>query len=127
MKVLFVDDDADIRTIAGMALKHAQYDVTLCESGMDALEKAKSVRPNLILLDVMMPDMDGPTTLRKLRTDEVLKSIPVIFITAKVQKSEMSHYLDLGAIGVIAKPFDPLTIGKEIDAIWTDKVSESPT
>lgn len=122
-KVLFVDDEPDIRTIASMALKHAKYNVELCESGKDALELAKTFKPDLVLLDVMMPDLDGISTLKKMRSDEVLKSIPVIFISAKVQKSEVEHYLKLGAIGVITKPFDPLTLGKHIAEIWSDKVS----
>jgi len=121
MKILFVDDESDIRTIAQMALKHAQYDVDLCDSGKAALERAKTFKPDLILLDVMMPDLDGLETLKKLQKDAELRSIPVIFISAKVQKREVDEYLKLGAIGVISKPFDPLTLGKSVDAIWSDK------
>lgn len=119
MKILFVDDEPDIRTIAAMALKHAQYDVNLCDSGKAALQAAKTFKPDLILMDVMMPDLDGITTLKRMQHDEELKSIPVIFISAKVQKREIDKYLELGAVGVIAKPFDPLLLGKDVDAIWT--------
>jgi two-component system OmpR family response regulator len=121
LKVLFVDDESDIRTIAEIALKHAKYDVELCDSGKQALERAMTFKPDLILLDVMMPDLDGIETLKKMQRNEALKSIPVIFISAKVQKREVSDYLKLGAIGVISKPFDPLTLGKSVDAIWSDK------
>src|SRR5258706_11968094 len=117
MKVLFVDDQNDIRIIAEIALKHAKYEVHLAESGIQALEQAKTLKPDLILLDVMMPDLDGIETLKKMRKDEELKSIPVIFVSAKVQKQEIANYLKLGAIGVITKPFDPLTLGKSVDAI----------
>lgn len=123
-KVLFVDDQSDIRTIAEIALKYAKYDVHLCDSGIQALEDAKKLKPDLILLDVMMPDLDGIETLKKMKKDPDLKSIPVIFISAKVQKQEVTNYLKLGAIGVITKPFDPLTLGKSVDAIWTDKANQ---
>lgn len=125
MKVMFVDDQIDIRTIAEIALKHAQYDVHMCESGIQALEDAKKIKPDLILLDVMMPDMDGIETLKKMKKDPDLKTIPVIFISAKVQKQEVMNYLKLGAIGVITKPFDPLTLGKTLDAILTDKANQA--
>jgi two-component system, OmpR family, response regulator len=124
MKVLFVDDESDIRTIAGMALKHAQYDVTLCDGGAQAMQIARTFKPDLILMDVMMPDLDGVATLKKMQHDAELKSIPVIFISAKVQKREMDQYLQLGAIGVIAKPFDPMLLGKDVEAIWSAKVAE---
>ena len=93
MKVLYVDDEGDIRTIASMALKHAKYDVTLCESGVEALKVAPVLSPDLILLDVMMPELDGPTTLSRFKKDPNLKDIPVIFISAKVQKDEVVNYL----------------------------------
>jgi len=125
MKVLFVDDQNDIRTIAEIALKHANYDVYLAESGIQALQDAKTIKPDLILLDVMMPDLDGIETLKKMKKDEELKSIPVIFISAKVQKQEVTNYLKIGAIGVITKPFDPLTLGKSVDAIWSDKANRN--
>lgn len=124
MRVLYVDDEPDIRTIAEMALKHAKYEVGLCDSGEQALRTAPVFLPDLILLDVMMPDLDGPMTLAKLKDDETLRSIPVIFISAKVQKGEVAQYLRLGAIGVINKPFDPLTLGKDVHEIWSNWKSE---
>lgn len=124
MKILYVDDEPDIRTIAGMSLKHAKYDVTLCESGKRAMEIAPALKPDIILLDVMMPDIDGPTTLAWLQNQEALSRIPVIFISAKVQKNEVADYLKLGAIGVINKPFDPLTLGKDVHTIWSNWQTE---
>jgi DNA-binding response OmpR family regulator len=69
-------------------------------------------------MDVMMPELDGPSTLAKMREDKTLAMVPVVFISAKVQKKEVADYLKMGALGVINKPFDPLTLGKDVDAIW---------
>lgn len=123
-RVLYVDDDPDIRTIACLALKHAKYEVDSCDSGVQALKFAPGFRPDLILMDVMMPELDGPTTLAEMRKDPALQAVPVIFISAKVQKGEVAQYLRLGAIGVISKPFDPVTLGKDVNAIWTSWRSE---
>ncbi len=79
---------------------------------------AKRIRPNLILLDVMMPGMDGPSTFRVLQTDPEVAAIPVVFMTAKVQSSEVANYIKLGAVGVVPKPFDPMTLPKQVEALW---------
>jgi two-component system, OmpR family, response regulator len=117
-RVLLVDDDPRIRKIAQIALQGvANWHVSLAASGFEALEAAANERPDVILLDVMMPDMDGPTTLAKLRESDLTASIPVIFFTAKVQKHELDSYLALGAAGIISKPFDPMTLPQEITDI----------
>ena len=90
------------------------FAVTLCQDGREALEKAPRVRPDLILLDVMMPGMDGPQTLAALRRAPELAAVPVVFMTAKVQAAEVAHYKTLGAIGVIAKPFDPVALADRV-------------
>jgi CheY-like chemotaxis protein len=114
-KVLMVDDDQSIRRICQVSLSNVgRWQVILAESGYDGLELARKEKPDVILLDVMMPGMDGPTTLLKLREDEDLKHIPVILMTAKVQPQEVEQYTRLGATGVISKPFDPLTLPSEI-------------
>lgn len=114
-KVLMVDDDQSIRRICQVTLKSVgKWEVVLAESGYDGLELARKESPDVILLDVMMPGMDGPTTLLKLREDDQLKHIPVILMTAKVQPQEVEQYTRLGASGVISKPFDPLTLPNEI-------------
>jgi len=114
-KVLMVDDDQNIRRICQVSLTNVgKWQVILAESGYDGLELARKEKPDLILLDVMMPGMDGPTTLLKLREDEQLMHIPVILMTAKVQPQEVEQYTRLGATGVISKPFDPLTLPSEI-------------
>lgn len=119
-KILYVEDDADIRTVAKMALEVVSgYTLEICSSGQDALEVAEAFVPDLILLDVMMPEMDGPTTLTRLRTLPGLKSTPAIFMTAKVMPSDVVRYKELGAVDVIAKPFDPMELGGRIQEIWS--------
>ena len=89
-----------------------------CSSGQEALEAVGDFMPDLILLDVMMPGMDGPTTLKSLRGHDEFAAIPVLFMTAKVQSDEVEEYLALGAVGVIHKPFDPMALSDEIRALW---------
>jgi CheY-like chemotaxis protein len=116
--VLLVDDDPSIRTVAEMSLgKIGRFEVVVVGSGAEALVAVRAKRPDVILLDVMMPGMDGPTTLGRLRADAETASIPVIFLTAKVQNPEVERYLALGATGVIPKPFDPMTLPGEVRRI----------
>ncbi|MCP3165760.1 response regulator [Myxococcus qinghaiensis] len=114
-KVMLVDDEEDIRAIGKLSLSRVGGWVTvLAASGNEALTKAAEEQPDLILLDVMMPGMDGPTTFNRLRAQDATARTPIIFMTAKVQKQEVARYLELGAVGVIGKPFDPMTLPKEI-------------
>lgn len=114
-KVLLVDDEDDIRTIGQLSLARVGgWQTVLAASGAEAVTKAAAEQPDLILLDVMMPGMDGPTTFGQLRANPATAATPVIFMTAKVQKQEVARYLELGAVGVIAKPFDPMTLPGEI-------------
>ncbi|WNG39068.1 response regulator [Archangium minus] len=114
-KVLLVDDEDDIRTIGHLSLSRVGgWQTVLAASGAEALTKAAAEQPDLILLDVMMPGMDGPTTLVQLRAQASTAKTPVIFMTAKIQKQEVTRYLELGAVGVIGKPFDPMTLPAEI-------------
>jgi len=117
-KVLYVEDDPDIRAIAELALQDVGgFNAALCSSGQQALRVAPEFGPDLILLDVMMPEMDGPETMRRLRVLDATRSTPVIFMTARIQSSEIEEYLALGAIGVIPKPFDPMTLADDIRRI----------
>jgi len=117
--VLYVDDEPDIREIASLALSGVGgLRVTLCASGAEALIQVPAMRPDMVLLDVMMPMMDGPAVLAALRADPATAAIPVVFLTAKAQAAEMQSYLRLGALGVIAKPFDPLTLADQLKALW---------
>lgn len=117
--ILCVDDENDILQVARLSLEAVGgFQVTLCEGSATALDTIRAARPDLILLDVMMPEMDGPTTLARLLEDPELKDIPVVFMTAKVQPPEMAYYLGLGAVGVIAKPFDPMALAGQVTEIW---------
>jgi CheY-like chemotaxis protein len=111
VRVMYVDDEADIREVAELSLGlDPEIEVRTCASGADLLEAAASWRPDIILLDVMMPGMDGPTTLAGLRRNPDLTTIPVVFITARTQAREVDRFVALGAVGVITKPFDPMTL-----------------
>lgn len=118
--IMLVDDDADIRTIGEICLsKVGGWTVMLAASGADALQMVSREPPDVILLDVMMPGMDGPTTFRRLRDLPATADTPIIFMTAKVQKPEVERYLALGAAGVISKPFDPMMLHAEIRRLLT--------
>jgi two-component system, OmpR family, response regulator len=118
-RILNVEDDPFIQAVVRMAIEDVGGMIyEPASSGREGLEKARSFAPDLILLDVMMPGMTGVETLRALRADPQTASIPVIFMTAKVQPHEVSSYLQLGADGVIPKPFDPTTLADEARAIW---------
>ncbi|PUA27519.1 MAG: hypothetical protein B0W54_13190 [Cellvibrio sp. 79] len=118
-RILYVEDDPDIQAIAMMVLETISgFTVEACSCGSDALQKAVAFNPDLILLDVMMPGMDGPETLKGLRGFPELETTPVVFMTAKVQPQEVQAYLGMGAVGVIAKPFDPMTLAQELRDIW---------
>lgn len=114
-RLLYVDDEDDIREIALMALElDPGFQVRDCGSGAQALEIAAAWRPRLILLDVMMPAMDGPATLAALRARAETADIPVAFITARTQRDDLERLMALGACGVIAKPFDPMTLAERV-------------
>ena len=125
-RLLYVEDEADIRTIAITVLEAVGgFAVIPCSSGKQALAAAPAANADLILLDVMMPEMDGPATLKALRDIPQTAQTPVIFMTAKVQASEIQHYKSLGAIEVIAKPFDPMTLSAQISEIWQSVPAQS--
>lgn len=118
-QILYVDDEPDIREIVQMALGLVPaFSVSTADSGMYALQSMQTNRPDLVLLDVMMPRMDGPTTLQQMRAQPGLRSIPVIFMTAKAMPQEVARFRALGAAAVIAKPFDPMLLAEQVFAIW---------
>ena len=115
MKVLLVDDEDDIRKVGRLSLEAVgKFQTLVAASPAEALEIAAREQPDLILLDMMMPGMDGLTALGELRKIATLAATPVIFMTARVQRAETERYLQAGAIGVIQKPFDPMTLPGEI-------------
>jgi CheY-like chemotaxis protein len=118
-RILCVEDDPDIQAVAKLTLEAlGGFTVTLCSSGAEALKAVETFTPDMILLDVMMPGMDGPDTLAALRQKPALSQVPVAFMTARVQPEQVSRYLALGACGVIAKPFDPLTLSHQVTSLW---------
>jgi len=118
-KVLVVEDNHDIRTIVKAALEMVGgLEVRACASGTEALEALAGFGPQLILLDVMMPDMDGPGVLRRLRERPDGAELPVIFLTAKTAAAEIQRLRALGALDVLTKPFDPITLHDQVKAIW---------
>lgn len=117
MKILIIDDEADIRRIAHLALgRVGAMDVTEAQSGLEGLRKAEDTHPDAILLDVMMPGLDGPSTLAALRSNPATAHIPVIFLTAKAMVSELTRLRGLGAAAVLTKPFDPMTLAVQVRA-----------
>lgn len=118
LRVLYVDDDPDIREIAALSLGlDPDLHVETLGSGAEALLRAKAGGLDLILLDVMMPVMDGRTTFSALRALGLEPQVPVAFVTARTQAHEIEQFRALGAIGVIAKPFDPMTLAQEVRAL----------
>ena len=118
MKILVIDDEADIRAVSRMSLERVGgWTVLLAESGERGLELAEGEQPDAILLDVMMPDMDGAATIQRLKESPATRQIPVCFLTAKVQAADRERYRSLGGVGLITKPFDPMTLPEEIGSI----------
>lgn len=123
-KILYAEDEEDIRTIAKLSLEDiGGYTLKICMNGLEVIQTIKEFEPDLVLLDVMMPEMDGPTTLREIRKINQFEKTPIIFMTARAQGSEIEEYIKMGAVGVIVKPFDPIKLGNEIKKIW-DKFNE---
>ena len=119
-RVMLVEDDPDIRTVASLALEVVGgYTLLACASGAEALQAVGDFMPQVVLLDVMMPEMDGPGVLAALRGRPATADIPVIFLTAKAQSEEIAKLLALGAIEVIGKPFDPMTLADSVRTAWT--------
>ena len=116
--ILLIDDEDDIREVTAITLETvAGWRVSAANSGPAGVELAKHVVPDAILLDVMMPNQDGPTTLQALRSDASTTDIPVIFLTAKVQVTERERLRAMGAAGILAKPFDPLMLANQISEL----------
>jgi CheY-like chemotaxis protein len=118
-RILYVEDEPDIRTIVRLSLESfGGFTVKICSSGSEALAAAAAFAPDFIMLDAMMPGMDGPSVLSALREIPGLVDTPVVFVTAKAMPSEIERFKQLGAVDVIPKPFDPMTLSEKIRDIW---------
>ncbi|MEM8996920.1 MAG: response regulator [Acidobacteriota bacterium] len=122
-RILLVEDEADIQTVARLALEDiGGFEVAVCASGEEAVERGPAFDPQLILLDYMMPGMDGRGTMEAFRSLPPLRVVPVVFLTARAQLDEVEEYHRLGAIEVIVKPFDPMTLAEQVEEIWSRHV-----
>lgn len=120
-KILYAEDEPDIRTIVETVIQAmSDYDIKICENGKILMDCVEKYSPDLVLLDVMMPEMDGPTTFKNLQENPKTKNIPVIFMTAKAQVHEIKAFLDSGVIGIITKPFDPVQLCSRINELWDE-------
>lgn len=118
-RVMCVEDDADIRMILAFSLGTVGgYEVCCCAGGLSAVQQAPEFRPDLVLLDVMMPDLSGPETLLALRALPSMQGVPVVFLTAKAMPDELEQLMQHGATGLIVKPFDPMTLHSDIRPYW---------
>ena len=117
MNVVLAEDDPDIQLVARLALKRAGFSVKVVGNGQEALDAIREQPPDVILLDWMMPELDGPETCRQLKSDPTTAGIPVIFLTAKSQEAEIQRGLSLGAAGYVTKPFDALALGQQVKDI----------
>lgn len=120
-KILYVEDEVDIRLIVQIALEDiGGFELKSCASGYEAIAAVDDFTPDLILLDVMMPGLDGPATFTTLRKLPALDKVPVIFMTARVQEKELAQYKELGIKGIISKPFEPLSLPDTLRVFWSD-------
>ncbi|RME87525.1 MAG: response regulator [Planctomycetota bacterium] len=118
-KILLAEDEEDIQIIAQMALEEiGGFKVCHCRNGLEALEQIETFQPQIVLLDVMMPKMDGLTAFEELKKRGLLAELPIVFMTAKVQNHEIHEYLEKGATGVIIKPFDPMELPNQVQELW---------
>ncbi|GAB4188190.1 MAG: response regulator [Simkaniaceae bacterium] len=118
-KIIITDDDEDILTIIKLSLEDLDAEIKYCKTGEEMLSEAMHFKPDLVVLDIMMPEMDGLEALKALRLIPSLEKVPVIFLTAKAQKKEVEEYKKMqGIIGIITKPFDPMQLKDEILNIW---------
>ena len=115
--MVLAEDDPDIQLVARLALKRAGFVVRVVGNGLEALAAVREEAPDVVLLDWMMPELDGPGACAQLKADPATASIPVVFLTAKSQESEIQRGLGLGAAGYVTKPFDALTLGQQVKDI----------
>lgn len=121
LHVLLIEDDPDIQKMVQLSLKfRGGHQVSVASGGLEGLEKAAAEHPDLILLDVMMPEMDGYETCRRLKAEPATREIPVVFLSARAQQSEIEKGRELGAVGYLVKPFDPMTLSDQLSAILHD-------
>ncbi len=126
-RILLVEDETDIQMVATMTLEDlGGFVVEVAGSALEALTKASAFRPDLVLMDYMLPDFDGLETLASLRRMPGLEKTPVVFMTARAQKGQVEEYREKGAIDVILKPFDAVTLADQVKEIWSKYQDRRP-
>lgn len=124
-RILYAEDEPDVQTIVEIIFQSmSDFELKICSNGKLLMDCVEEYMPDLILLDVMMPEMDGPTTFKNLQANPSTKDIPVIFMTAKAQLHEVKIFQATGVIGIITKPFDPVALCPEIKKIWEDNQND---
>jgi DNA-binding response OmpR family regulator len=126
VRVLLVEDEPDIRLIARAALLRAGFEVLTAENGAEALRIAAAERPDLVLLDWMLPELDGFETCARLKADPSTRPIPVVFLTARTRAADVARCTAAGALGCIPKPFNPLVLGDQVRALWEGSADRTP-
>lgn len=120
-KILYAEDDLDIQMIVQTIIESmSSYEIKICNNGQELLDCVEDYQPDLVLLDVMMPGVDGPTAFKALKANEKTSDLPVIFMTAKAQAHEVQAFTESEIIGIITKPFDPIQLIPLITKIWED-------
>lgn len=118
-RITLVEDEPDLRALCALVLERVGgWELDLCADGHEAVARTEAFAPDLILMDVMMPGLDGPETLERLRAMPTLTDTPAVFMTAKAQRHEIDELLALGALDVFVKPFEPMTLCDRIRAVW---------
>jgi CheY-like chemotaxis protein len=118
LHILLIEDDPDIQKMVRLSLLYqGGHQVSVASGGREGLETAARENPDLILLDVMMPEMDGYETIKALKAQPGTRHIPVVFLSARAQQTEIQKGRELGAVGYLVKPFDPMTLASQLDAI----------
>lgn len=118
-RIMYVDDEPHLRALAEVSLANVgRFATCVCGSGQEAIDSAPTFKPDIILLDVMMPEMDGIRTLQELRKLSDMATVPIVFVTAKAQPSEIQRYRAVGAADVITKPFSPIDLPNRLRTIW---------
>jgi two-component system OmpR family response regulator len=119
VRILYAEDEPDIQLLVSQSLEViGGYTLKICSTGREAVNEIEAFDPQVLILDVMMPDLDGPGALQEIRKIEAYRETPVIFLTAKVQINEVEGYFGMGVVDVIAKPFDPMTLAEQIQITW---------
>lgn len=123
-RIMYVEDDTDLQEIVSLGLKlGGNYAVKVCGSGHEALAEIEAFQPDLVILDVVMPEMSGPQTVEQLRKIPGVADIPMVFMTSKIQPAQLEQYKKLGAIGVIKKPLNPMKLAAQVQTIWANRLN----